>query len=247
MAETASPPNVPWSTDEILVAATFLAVTLQLVVAPLLQARSIAGLGVVATAATGVFALSLRLGPSFLRSRAKSVALLAVVGLSVVAWTLAFFMNSRVHFEPAARVIAALSVLAYVASIAHWVEQCAPRMALAIESPPGTPRSPPPPLQRLAHVLLAASGLGFALVLPVVLSARAARAVLTESAVAMTTARDALLHATGLCVAAICLLFGGPRLLRGRQQAQPRRLRAMALLVWAIAFGGLWWWSEQSR
>jgi hypothetical protein len=153
---------------------------------------------------------------------------------------------SSARFDPIARLVAALTAIAYFVAVLALYEASAPRVTVTIRRTKAS-GAPPPPLRWIAWICLIVGAASLALIGPAWLAMRPLTAAERALGPSFEGAREAIVSAAGLLCALVWTLSAGPKLLRGKSAGTSRRARAIAMLVWSFAFGALWWWVERAR
>jgi hypothetical protein len=176
-----------------------------------------------------------RLGRAAGPTLALIVAPAAVVA-SVAVWT------RGVEFDPAARVFSALSASAYFAAINALRSASMPKLA-ALVRPAGATVTvpPPPPLRWVAWGCLLLGSASLGILGPAWLATRPGPLVGRGALASIGPARDALVSSLAIALALLWTVYAGPRWLRRAPPRPRQRSRAVAMIVWAVAFGALWW------
>ncbi len=160
-------------------------------------------------------------------------ALLAITSLLTVGTT---------TFDALSRILAATTAVVYfvVVLIAH--ADSAPRYWLSVRALQDTRAPSRPPLAYVALSVLSLVALFLSVVAPAAIAANRPLLGATRYGLSLVRAQDAMVHGAGLALGVAVALIAGSRLLRGRGIQRSRRARALAWLIWALAFTALWWW-----
>lgn len=159
-----------------------------------------------------------------------------------------FGLHPLPRFDAPSRVIAALTLAAYLALVARWHGLATPARAVTLTplDAPSAATSPTPRWQRPARVMVVAWAVMAAVVLPALLGSRAAFDLAGDPE-PVRRGRVALVTAGGLAAAVAMTLGGAAALLRGAP-ARPRLAsRAMAYLVWAALAFAMRSWLDRAR
>lgn len=217
----------------------------QCLLAPLALARidraAVVALGAAATAAALLWSV-----PRVARAEPRATGF-ALAGVPALLALTSLVASTLPRFDGAARVLAACTAVGYFAAVLSLREAAAPRIALAARSTSTARPSQPPPLRWVAWAVLVGGAVALALVVPAKLATRPLAGSERALGPAFVGARNAVVSASGLLLALLWTLGAGPRLVRGKGSPFGRRARAIAMIVWAFAFGALWWWVERAR
>lgn len=226
-----------------------LATWAQLALVPLLLRR--AGAWSVVTAAASLAALAAAAQLSRAPAR-RSLALGLAAGVFPCALgvgALAMALGPLPRFDLAARALAALTGLAYLAAVSVAWRGAAPAAAydvVPLDAPP--PRRDAPAWKPAALVALAVVGASVAVLMPAALTARGPSTLAERlGGDALARGRAGLVTAGGLALALVITLGAGGALLR---RAPPRRAnpaRAGMLLLWAGVLALIRYWIDHSR
>lgn len=170
---------------------------------------------------------------------AVPAALVAIPTLLAITSVLS---AGHTSFDAAARLVTALTAGLYFVSVFFRQNTQAPRYGLTVRPLTDVRVASRPPLATPALVLLAAASFFLAVIAPALISATRRAPATNNYSIALHRAQDAVVHGMALAIAILVALVAGSRLLRGRGIRQSRRARALAWIIWALAFSALWWW-----
>ncbi len=179
------------------------------------------------------------------RPHGAPLALVAApVGIALASGLLA----RGIGFDPLAKAVAGLCALAYFAAVSALRGACVPPVPSVIRpTVAARANANAPPLRWVAWGCLLLGSLSLGVLSPTWLAATRAPAADRALSPALSPARDAMVSAMALVLALVWAAIAGPRLLRRAGPRPRQRSRSLAMLVWAVAFGVLWWLALGSR
>jgi hypothetical protein len=221
------------------------AILLQCLLAPLLLSHDERAAVVVTGAVVCAFALFWAIPRIGANQRLPSFV--ALVGFPTLLALTSLVPSTFPRFDSGARLLAALTTVGYFAAVLRLQEVAAPKIALiSRRSTDGTRSAAAPVLRWHAWLVLVSGALVLALLAPAHFSTRPLHGAERALGPEFLPARNATVSVAGLLLALLWTLGAGPRLVRGKGTPYGRRARAIAMVLWSLAFGTLWWWVERS-
>ncbi len=219
-----------------------LALAAQCVLVPWIASNTVNSQTIIAwLSVLAVVALSVWLPVGFVeKPRLSAIAALVVIPTFLAISSAATTGGST--FDAPARVLTAITASIYFVSVLLAQNANSPRYGLAIRPLSDVKVPARPPLATPALVLLCIACFFLSVIAPAIVSSTRRGPASNSYLIAMHRAQDAVAHGAGLALAILVALVAGSRLLRGRGVRQSRRARAVAWIIWAMAFSALWWW-----
>ncbi len=179
----------------------------------------------------------------------RAVAL-ALAGYPASLGVAAFFAGRHAvaRFDAPSRVVAALTMLAYLASVVAWHQGHLERVPVVSAVADDRPRPAAPSLRAPALAALALVAAVTAVVAPAWLGAREPATVAERVAGdALVRGRGAIVAAAGALLALALVLQGGASLVRAAPSRPRSTSRAAAYALWALCAFAMRHWLDRAR